>query len=83
MDYAARLFLAGIKLVGEVGGYLIADFRMTPNTLVKHLDVFKDHLPGLLPGSEAIMMQAFRFECTKVCIFSHSICISFFTPVIA
>ena len=66
------------KLVGEVGGYLIADFRMAPNAIVKHLDVFKDHLPGLLPGSEAIMMQAFSFECTKVGIFSHSICINFF-----
>ena len=38
---------------------------MTPDTIVKHLDVFKDDLSGLLTGGEAVMMQAFRFERAK------------------
>lgn len=60
-----RLFSVGIKLVSEINGYLIADFRMTPDTIVEHLDVFKGHLPGLLTGGKAIVMQAFRFERAK------------------
>ena len=52
-------------LGSEVGGYLVADFRMTPDTIVKHLDVFKDDLSGLLTSCEAVMMQAFRFERAK------------------
>ena len=38
---------------------------MTPDTIVEHLNVFKDHLLGLLTGGEAVMMQTFRFERAK------------------
>ena len=57
--------MAGIKLVSEIGGRLIADFRVTPDTIVKHLDVFKNHLPGVFTRGEAIVMQAFGFQCAK------------------
>lgn len=60
-----RLLSVGIKLVSEISGYLIADFRMTLDTIVEHLDVFKGHLPGLLTGGKAIVMQAFPFERAK------------------
>ena len=60
-----RLLSGGIKLVSEISGYLIADFRMTPDMIVEHLDVFKGHLSGPLTGGEAVVMQAFRFECAK------------------
>ena len=55
----------GIKLVSEIRGHLIADFRMAPDTVVEHLDVFKDYLPSLLTGGKAVVMQAFRFERAK------------------
>jgi hypothetical protein len=59
------LLSAGVKLVSEIREYLIADFRMTSNTILEHLDVFKDHLPSLLTGGIAVVMQAFRFEHAK------------------
>jgi hypothetical protein len=48
---------AGIELVSEISGDLIADFRMMSDTIVKHLDVFKDHLPSLLTGGKAVVMH--------------------------
>jgi hypothetical protein len=59
------LFPAGVKLVSEVGWDLVAYFCMTPDTIVKHLNLFKDHLLGLLTGGEAVLMQAFQFEAAK------------------
>ena len=38
---------------------------MTPDTILKHLDVFKDHLPDLFTGGKAVVMQTFRFERAK------------------
>ena len=38
---------------------------MTPDTIVEHLNVFKDHLLGLLKSGEAVMMQTFHFERAK------------------
>lgn len=35
---------------------------MAPDAIVKHLDVFEDHPPGPLTGSETVVMQAFRFD---------------------
>jgi len=54
-----------LLLAREISGCLIANFRMMPDALVKHLDVFKDDLPGLLACSKVVVMQAFRFERTK------------------
>ncbi len=56
---------AGIKLVSEIRGGLITNIRMTPDTIVEHLDVFKNHLPSLLTVGKAIVMQTFHFERTK------------------
>jgi len=52
------LLPAGIKLASAISGRLIADFRMTPDTIVEHLDVFEDHLPSLLTGGKAVVMKA-------------------------
>ena len=38
---------------------------MTPDSVVKNLNVFKDYLLGLFTSSEAVMMQAFRFVRAK------------------
>lgn len=59
------LLHAGVKLVSEISRYLVAYFHMTSNTIVEHLDVFKDHLPGLLTGGKTVVMQTFRFDCAK------------------
>lgn len=59
------MLLAGVKLVSEISRDLVAYFRMAPDTIVEHLDVFKDHLPRLLAGGKAVVMQAFRFERAK------------------
>jgi len=32
------LLPSGVKLVSEISGYLVADFRMTSDTIVEHLD---------------------------------------------
>jgi hypothetical protein len=52
------LLPAGVKLVSEISGYLIANFRMTPDAIVEHLNVFKDHLPSLLTSGKAVVMSA-------------------------
>jgi hypothetical protein len=44
---------------------LIAFSHDVANTIVVHLDVFKDHLPGLFTGGKAVVMQTFRFERAK------------------
>jgi YVTN family beta-propeller protein len=59
------LLPASVKLVSEISEHLIADFRMTPDTIVDRVDVSKDHLPSLLTGDRAVVMQAFRFERAK------------------
>lgn len=56
---------AGIKLVSEIRGGLITNIRMTPDTIVEHLDVFKNHLPSLLTAGKAVVMQTFHFERAK------------------
>ena len=60
-----RDFIAGVTLLCELSRYLVADFCMTANAIVKHLDIFKDDLSRLLPCGEAIMMQAFRLQRAK------------------
>ncbi len=52
-------------MVSKISRYLITYFHMASDTIVKHLDVFKDHLPGLLTSGKAIVMQAFRFDRTE------------------
>jgi hypothetical protein len=47
-ELCCRMLLAGSILVSEISRYVIVYFRMTSDTIVKHLDVFKDHLSGLL-----------------------------------
>jgi len=44
--------MAGVKLVSELGRYLIVDLGMTPNTVVEHLtdgflvaQILPDHVP--------------------------------------
>jgi hypothetical protein len=59
-ELCRRSLPAGIELVNKISRNLIADLRMTSDAIVKHLDVFKYHLPGLLTGGKAIVMQAFR-----------------------
>ena len=39
MQLSRKWLPAGVKPVGEIGGYLIADFRMTTDTIVEHLDI--------------------------------------------
>jgi hypothetical protein len=53
-------------LVSEIRGYSIANFRMTSDAIVEHLDVFKDHLPSMLTVGKAVVMRAFRLERTKI-----------------
>ena len=52
-------------LAGEICGNLVADLCVPTDAVVKHLNVFKDHSPGLLAIGKAIVMQAFGFKRAK------------------
>jgi len=43
-------------------GYLIANFRMTPDAIVKHLDILKRDLFGFCSGFKSVVMQTLGFR---------------------
>ena len=43
----------------------MTDFRVAADAIVKHFNVFKAYLPGVLWGGEAVVMQALRLQRTE------------------
>jgi hypothetical protein len=63
-DYAAGSCL-GAELSSAISRCSVANLCMTPDAVVEHLDVFKDHLPGLLMAPKAVMMQTLSLDRAK------------------
>jgi hypothetical protein len=53
---------AVIKLLGEMSRDLIANFRMSPSTIVEHFDIFKHDLPSLFACCKTVVMQTLALQ---------------------
>ena len=63
----SSLLSVAIKLFSEISWYLVADFGVATDTIVKNLDVLEDYLACLFAAFKAVVMQALCLERALYC----------------